>query len=67
VRCAFFADGAEFRLVEHWPSTLSGSRVTVRRTSNRFRARDLVLHQTGHFAALERPEEVALILLEDGP
>jgi pimeloyl-ACP methyl ester carboxylesterase len=30
-------------------------------------ARDLVLRQTGHFAALERPEEVARILLEDGP
>jgi pimeloyl-ACP methyl ester carboxylesterase len=30
-------------------------------------ARDLVLHETGHFAALERPDEVARILLEDGP
>jgi pimeloyl-ACP methyl ester carboxylesterase len=30
-------------------------------------ARDLVLRETGHFAALERPEEVARILLEDGP
>ena len=30
-------------------------------------ARDLVLRETGHFAALERPEEVAQILLEDGP
>jgi pimeloyl-ACP methyl ester carboxylesterase len=29
-------------------------------------ARDLVLRQTGHFAALERPEDVARILLEDG-
>jgi pimeloyl-ACP methyl ester carboxylesterase len=30
-------------------------------------ARDLVLGQTGHFAALEAPEEVARILLEDAP
>jgi pimeloyl-ACP methyl ester carboxylesterase len=30
-------------------------------------ARDLVLRETGHFAALERPEEVARILLEHGP
>jgi len=30
-------------------------------------ARDLVLHETGHFAALEAPDEVARILLEDGP
>jgi pimeloyl-ACP methyl ester carboxylesterase len=30
-------------------------------------ARDLVLPETGHFAALERPDEVARILLEDGP
>jgi pimeloyl-ACP methyl ester carboxylesterase len=29
-------------------------------------ARDLVLRETGHFAALEAPEEVARILLEDG-
>jgi len=28
-------------------------------------ARDLVLHETGHFAALERPDEVARILLDD--
>jgi pimeloyl-ACP methyl ester carboxylesterase len=30
-------------------------------------ARDLVLPETGHFAALERPDEVARILLEDVP
>jgi pimeloyl-ACP methyl ester carboxylesterase len=30
-------------------------------------ARDLVLRETGHFAALEAPDEVARILLEDGP
>jgi pimeloyl-ACP methyl ester carboxylesterase len=30
-------------------------------------ARDLVLRETGHFAALEAPEEVARILLEDAP
>jgi pimeloyl-ACP methyl ester carboxylesterase len=29
-------------------------------------ARDLVLRETGHFAALEAPDEVARILLEDG-
>jgi pimeloyl-ACP methyl ester carboxylesterase len=28
-------------------------------------ARDLVLHETGHFAALERPDDVARILLDD--
>jgi pimeloyl-ACP methyl ester carboxylesterase len=29
--------------------------------------RDLALRETGHFAALEAPDEVARILLEDGP
>jgi pimeloyl-ACP methyl ester carboxylesterase len=28
-------------------------------------ARDLVLPETGHFAALERPDDVARILLDD--
>jgi pimeloyl-ACP methyl ester carboxylesterase len=27
-------------------------------------ARDIVLHDTGHFAALEAPDEVARILLD---
>jgi pimeloyl-ACP methyl ester carboxylesterase len=30
-------------------------------------ARDIVLRQTGHFAALEAPDEVARILLDDAP
>jgi pimeloyl-ACP methyl ester carboxylesterase len=30
-------------------------------------ARDLVLPETGHFAALERPDDVARILLDDAP
>jgi pimeloyl-ACP methyl ester carboxylesterase len=28
-------------------------------------ARDIVLRETGHFAALERPDDVAQILLDD--
>ena len=28
-------------------------------------ARDIVLRETGHFAALERPDDVARILLDD--